>query len=70
MILFLQESLADYCLLRDQFYFGSKKTIRKLQLESPKHYEVFHEAITQVSYTTVKAWAEAIIDSVMNVQTV
>ena len=60
-VAFLWESLTDYCVLRDRFYFGSKQTIADLRQLDPDGYELFHAAITEKSLETIAAWAEHVI---------
>ena len=57
-ILFLSESLEDYCALRDLFYFGSKKTIAYLKANDPQGYALFHDAMTGRTDESIRAWAE------------
>ena len=59
----LGESLADYFLLRDMFYFGSKKGIACLKADDPAGYALFHEAVTRRERTGITAWAEYVIAS-------
>lgn len=58
---FLAESLADYFVLRDMFYFGSKKAIRYLKKEDTEGYVLFHDAVTVRSNDAIIKWAEYII---------
>ena len=60
-VAFLWESLTDYCVLRNRFYFGSKQTIADLRQLDPDGYELFHAAITEKSLETIAAWAEHVI---------
>lgn len=60
-VAFLWESLTDYCVLWDRFYFGSKQTIADLRQLDPDGYELFHAAITEKSLETIAAWAEHVI---------
>lgn len=60
-IAFLWESLADYFLLRDLYYFGSKKAIRYLKENDPAGYELFHHAVTNRDNGSITAWAERVI---------
>ena len=60
-VAFLWESLTDYCLLRDQFYFGSKTTIQALQKNDREGYELFHRAITMKTNESILAWAKYVI---------
>ena len=55
---FLWESLTDYCLLRDRFYFGSKKTARLLQETDPEGYRLYHLALTERTNAAIAAWAD------------
>ena len=57
-LLFLSESLEDYCSLRDLFYFGSKKTIALLKQGDPAGYELFRHAVTGRTDDAIRAWAE------------
>ena len=58
----LWESLADYFLLRDMFYFGSKEAILYLKQNDAKGYDLFHQAITLKSNEKITAWARHVID--------
>ena len=60
-VAFLAESLADYFVLRDKFYFGTKKSIRTLKNEDAEGYELFHNAITMKSNDVIVKWAEHVI---------
>jgi predicted nucleotidyltransferase len=57
-ILFLSESLEDYCALRDLFSFGSKKTIAYLKANDPQGYALFHDTVTSRTDESIRAWAE------------
>lgn len=57
----LWESLPDYFLLRDKFYFGSKKAIRYLKENDPEAFALFHKAITEKTADAIRAWAEYLI---------
>ncbi|MBQ9828089.1 MAG: nucleotidyltransferase domain-containing protein [Lachnospiraceae bacterium] len=56
-ISFLAESLEDYCMFRDIFYFGSRKTIAMLKEKDPKGYKLFHKAVTGRKNGDIAAWA-------------
>lgn len=56
-VAFLWESLTDYFLLRDMFYFGSKKAIVYLKNSDPEGYALFHKAITERSIGAIANWA-------------
>lgn len=58
----LWESLADYYLLRDRFFFGSKEAILYLKQNDTRGYDLFHRAITLKSNEAVEAWARHVID--------
>lgn len=60
-ISFLAESLTDYYMLRDLFYFGSKKAIRHLKEQDEQGYALFHDAITLRSNEAIIHWAEYVI---------
>ena len=57
----LWESLTDYCLLRDRFYFGSKDTIRYLKDRAPEGYRLFHPAVTEKTPESIEAWGRYVI---------
>lgn len=59
-VLFLAESLADYYMLRDMFYFGSKKAISYLKKADEQGYSLFHNAVTLRSNEAIIKWAEYI----------
>ncbi|MDU2566408.1 MULTISPECIES: nucleotidyltransferase domain-containing protein [Anaerococcus] len=60
-ITFLSESLEDYCLLRDIFYFGSKKSIKYLKKEDKIGYNLFYKAISTRTNDSIIDWGEHII---------
>lgn len=62
-VAFLWESLADYFLLRDLYYFGSKKAIRYLKENDPAGYELFHQAVTNRDNGSIAAWAEQVVSA-------
>ncbi len=55
------ESLEDYCLQRDRFYFGSKKTIAFLREYDPEGHALFQRAITHSGADSLRRRAEYII---------
>lgn len=59
---FLWESLADYCILRNIFYFGSKKTVSYLKKNDYRGYLLYRKAITERTNAAIKAWAEYVAD--------
>lgn len=54
---FLWESLNDYFLLRDMFYFGSKKAVAYLKQKDPAAYHLYHEAVTERTNEKIALWA-------------
>lgn len=60
-IAFLWESLTDYCLLRDLFYFGSKTTIQYLLTNDMEGYKLFHKAIKLKTNESILNWARYVI---------
>lgn len=60
---FLGESLADYFLLRDLFYFGSKKAVSYLKKYDFDGYELYHRAITERTNNDIALWADYVIDN-------
>lgn len=60
---FLWESLADYCILRDLYYFGSKKTVSYLKEKDCKGYMLYRRAITERTNSAIAAWAEYVAGS-------
>lgn len=58
---FLWESITDYFLLRDMFYFGSKKAVTYLKENDAEGYQLYHNAITIRSNETIREWAEHVI---------
>ena len=58
---FLAESLVDYFLLRDMFYFGSKKAIHYIKENDRDGYDLFHHAVTAKNNGDIIKWAEYII---------
>lgn len=58
----LWESLADYFVLRDRYFFGSKEAILYLKQHDAPGYELFHKAITLKTNEAIEAWAKHMID--------
>lgn len=52
------ESLEDYYLLRDMFYFGSKKAIRYLKENDQAGYELLHKAANEKSNHAMIDWLQ------------
>ncbi len=57
-VAFLAESLCDYCFLRDEFYFGSKKTVQLLKSTDETGYKLYHEAIMTRTTESIVLWAD------------
>ena len=62
LISLLQESLEDYCLLRDQFYFGSKKTARYIKEEDKSGYELLSKNLINRTNESIIDWLNYIIN--------
>ena len=61
-IALLWESLTDYYLLRNMFFFGSKQAIQYLKQNDLPGYELFHRAISQKTNEAIEAWAMHVIE--------
>lgn len=59
---FLWESITDYFLLRDMFYFGSKKAVAYLKENDTAGYLLYHDAITERTNDAIKRWAEHVCE--------
>lgn len=57
----LGESLADYYLFRDMFYFGSKEGIAYLKQHDTRGYALFHRAVTEKSLDAIESWARHVM---------
>ena len=60
-VLLLWESLTDYFLLRDIFYFGSKWAVTQLKENDIVGYNLYHKAITDKTLSSIKEWAQYVI---------
>lgn len=58
---FLWESITDYFLLRDMFYFGSKKAVAYLKENDPVGYRLYHDAITERTNAAIREWADHVV---------
>lgn len=58
---FLWESITDYFLLRDLFYFGSKKAVAYLKENDAEGYRLYHHAITDRTNAAIREWANHVI---------
>lgn len=58
---FLWESITDYFLLRDLFYFGSKNAVAYLKENDTVGYQLFHNAITERTNIAIGEWANHVI---------
>lgn len=61
-IALLWESLPDYYLLRNMFFFGSKQAILYLKQNDMTGYELFHNAISRKSIEAIEAWAKHVVE--------
>ena len=52
----MSESLADYYMFRDMFYFGSKKAIKYLKENDVQGYEIFHKAVVDKNNEAIVEW--------------
>ena len=52
----MSESLADYYMFRDMFYFGSKKAVKYLKENDVQGYEIFHKAVVNKSNAAIVEW--------------
>lgn len=52
----MSESLEDYYMFRDMFYFGSKKAVKYLKENDCEGYELFHRAVTEKDNCSIIAW--------------
>lgn len=59
---FLWESITDYFLLRDMFYFGSKKAVAYLKENDSVGYRLYHEAITERTNAAINKWADHVTE--------
>lgn len=59
---FLWESLSEYFLLRNMFYFGSKKAVSFLKANDEKGYLLYHNAVTERTNKAISLWAEHVIN--------
>ena len=59
---FLWESITDYFLLRDLFYFGSKKAVAYLKESDAEGYRLYHDAITDRTNAVIREWANHVIN--------
>ena len=54
----MSESLSDYYMFRDMFYFGSKKAVQYLKENDSKGYELFHRAVTDKDNGSIIEWVK------------
>lgn len=57
----LNESLEDYYIFHNIFYFGPKKAIKYIKENDPVGYEILSDALTHTYSKTVIRWAKYII---------
>lgn len=61
LLAFLWESLTEYFLLRDMFYFGSKNAVQYLKEHDKEGYMLYHNAVTDRTNAAIVQWAEHVI---------
>lgn len=59
----LSDSLEIYCMMRDQFYFGPKKTIVRMKEVDQLGYEKLLFALKEMNSTYLNEWIEYVIAS-------
>lgn len=57
----LTDSLEIYCVMRDQYYFGPKKTIRAMQAQDAQGYALLEAALLDLR--NLKKWTEYALQS-------
>lgn len=57
----ITDSLDIYCQLRDQFYFGPKKTLLRMARKDPEGHQLFLHAARQMDYAALSAWLSHVI---------
>lgn len=57
----LTDSLEIYCVMRDQYYFGPKKTIRAMQLQDAQGYALLEAALLDLR--NLQKWTEYALQS-------
>lgn len=62
LISLLWESLEDYCLLRDKFYFSGKKIVRYIKEEDKIGYEFLSKALINRTNELIISWLNYIIN--------
>lgn len=58
----LYDSLEIYCSLRDQFYFGPKKTMQSIRNCAPVSYKILERALYQMDFKALSAWISCVLD--------
>lgn len=54
----LTESLMIYCEIKEWFYFGPKKTLRRMQNEDAESYRVYEIALQDAKFEDLCVWVE------------
>lgn len=52
----LTESLMIYCEIKEWFYFGPKKTIKRMQKEDEASYRMYEEALRKLDWEQAQTW--------------
>ena len=54
----LTDSLRIFCDAKDHLYFGPKKSLKWMQTEYPKAYEIYSTALSRMEYDTLAKWID------------
>ena len=57
----LYDSLEIYCNLRDQFYFGPRKTMEAMRTSDPDSYQALEQALYQLDHRALSRWIERVL---------
>lgn len=57
----IYDSLEIYCNLRDQFYFGPKKTMQAIRERSPEAYAKLERALYQLEFSALEDWIACVL---------
>ena len=61
----LTDSLEIYCVMRDRYYFGPKKTIRAIEAQDPAGYALLEGALRDLS--CLQKWTEYALQTTAHV---
>ena len=54
----LTESLMIYCEIKEWFYFGPKKTLKRMQNEDEASYQIYEKALRGMEWEHMQAWVQ------------